>query len=271
MSRILVFDSGIGGLSVLRAIRTLLPAADYVYVADDAAFPYGNWREQALSAHIVALMDGLIADHRPDIVIIACNTASTLVLPPLRARHAVPFVGTVPAVKPAAERSRSGLVSVLATPGTVRRDYTRDLIEAHGRACAFTLVGSARLAAVAEDKLAGRPLDEAAIAGEIAPCFVTAGDGRQTDIVVLACTHYPFLVDEFRRLAPWVVEWLDPAPAIARRVLQVLAETGAVPADPAGSLALHFTSGKPRPEIAAMFADPQELPPNSLSTPGADC
>ncbi len=219
--RLLVFDSGVGGLSVLREIRDAVPAAEITYVADDAAFPYGAWEAAALTARIVALMDGLVAVHRPDLVTIACNTASTLVLPPLRQRHAIAFVGTVPAIKPAAERTRSGLVSVLATPGTIARDYTRDLIRAFAGNVDVRLVGSSRLAGLAENLMRGDLVDDAVIAAEIAPCFVAA-EGRRTDTVVLACTHYPFLLDAFRRVAPWPVEWIDPAPAIARRVATLL-------------------------------------------------
>ena len=116
MSRLLVFDSGIGGLSVAREIRKALPAAAMTYVADDAGFPYGEWEDAALSERVVGLVGTLIDRHGPDAVVIACNTASTLGLPPLRERWTLPFVGTVPAIKPAAERTGSGLVSVLATP-----------------------------------------------------------------------------------------------------------------------------------------------------------
>jgi glutamate racemase len=148
------------------------------------------------------------------------------VLGPLRARFAVPFVGTVPAVKPAAEQSRSRLVSVLATPGTVRREYTRELIATHGGNCCFTLVGSAELAGLVERVHDGQAVPDAAFAAEIAPCFVTEGD-RRTDTVVLACTHYPLVLDRLERLAPWPVRWIDPAPAIARRVVAVTAGSGA--------------------------------------------
>ena len=117
-----------------------MPGAEMIYVADDAGFPYGDWEEEALSDRVVGLIGGLIGRFAPDGVVIACNTASTLVLPPLRARFALPFVGTVPAIKPAAERTRSGLVSVLATYGTMRRDYTRDLIQSF----AAELRGAAR-------------------------------------------------------------------------------------------------------------------------------
>jgi glutamate racemase len=217
----LVFDSGIGGLSVLRAIRAAMPDARFVYVADDAAFPYGAWEEQALSDHIVSLMGNLIAAHDPAAIVIACNTASTLVLPPLRERFDVPFVGTVPAVKPAAEQTKSGIVAVLATPGTMKRDYTRALIKSFGQACHVRLVGAPALAGIAEARMRGEPFERDEIAEQIAPCFEEI-DGRRTDIVVLACTHYPFLADIMAELAPWPVMWLDPAPAIARRLASVL-------------------------------------------------
>jgi glutamate racemase len=240
---ILVFDSGIGGLSVLRAIREELPDARYVYVADDAAFPYGDWDEGALREHIVELMGRLIARHEPAAVVIACNTASTLVLPPLRERFSVPFVGTVPAIKPAAEQTKSGVVAVLATPGTMKRDYTRELIRSFAQSCHVRLVGAPELAAIAEARMRGEPADRGAIAAQIAPCFAEV-DGRRTDIVVLACTHYPFLADLFQELAPWPVTWLDPAPAIARRVVAVL-EGRAVAQG--GENRVILTSGRPVP------------------------
>jgi glutamate racemase len=127
--KILVFDSGLGGLTVYREIARLRPKADCIYLADDAQFPYGALSEAGLVSRAQAVLNAAIAEYAPDLVVIACNTASTLVLPPLRAAYpALPFVGTVPAIKPAAERSRSQMISVLATPGTVARDYTRTLI-----------------------------------------------------------------------------------------------------------------------------------------------
>ncbi|APH72925.1 glutamate racemase [Aquibium oceanicum] len=226
---VLVFDSGVGGLTVLREARVLMPDRRFVYVADDAGFPYGAWEEDALRARIVDLFGRLVEEHDPEIAVIACNTASTLVLSDLRAAYpATPFVGTVPAIKPAAERTRSGLVSVLATPGTVRRQYTRDLIHEWASKCHVRLVGSERLASLAETYMREGFVDEAAVRAEIEPCFVEH-DGARTDIVVLACTHYPFLVNRMRKTAPWPVDWLDPAEAIARRALSLL------PRDPAYS------------------------------------
>lgn len=224
---ILVFDSGLGGLTVHRELVRARPDARFVYCADDAAFPYGGLDEEHLVARVLAVMDRLISAHAPDCVVIACNTASTLVLPHLRARFPLPFVGTVPAIKPACERSASRMVSILATPGTVARDYTKALVATYGGGCAVTLVGAPRLAGLAEATMRGGAADEAAIAEEIAPCFVVDG-GRRTDAVALACTHYPLLVDTFRALAPWPVEWIDPAPAIARRLTQILGPAGAV-------------------------------------------
>lgn len=219
---VLVFDSGLGGLTVLEQVRRARPDARYVYAADDAAFPYGRLAEAALVDRVLAVMERLIATHRPDLAVVACNTASTLVLPALRRRFATPFVGVVPPIKPAAEATRSRIVSLLATPGTVARAYTRDLVDAYAGGCAVTLVGSPNLAGYAEAEMAGAPVDDAAIAAEIAPCFATSGDGRRTDVVCLACTHYPLLLPRFERLAPWPVTWIDPAPAIARRVIQLL-------------------------------------------------
>jgi glutamate racemase len=219
---ILMFDSGIGGLTVLREARVLMPDRRFVYVADDAGFPYGDWEEAALKRRILDLFGKLLDIHRPKIAVIPCNTASTLVLGDLRAAFPqTPFVGTVPAIKPAAERTRSGLVSVLATPGTVKRAYTRDLIQSFANACHVRLVGSQNLARMAEAHIRGEVLEDTAVTAEIAPCFVEM-HGKRTDIVVLACTHYPFLANIFRRLAPWPVDWLDPAEAIARRALSLL-------------------------------------------------
>jgi glutamate racemase len=244
VTRILVFDSGIGGLSVAREIRAVLPSAEMIYVADDAAFPYGDWEEAALSAHVIAVIGGLIDRFAPDGVVIACNTASTLVLPPLRARFEIPFVGTVPAIKPAAERTKSGLVSVLATFGTMRRDYTRDLIQSFAQSCDVRLVGSANLAPLAETHMRGGAIDDAALLAEIAPAFVEK-DGRRTDMIVLACTHYPFLMEQFRSLSPWPVEWVDPAPAIARRVTAVVDDPDS--GGPAVTGGAYLTSGKAWP------------------------
>jgi glutamate racemase len=258
--KLLVFDSGLGGLTVLSEVMRLRPDAQCLYVADDAGFPYGLLSEAALVARVSLVLERLIGRFLPDLVVIACNTASTLVLPHLRARYPqLPFVGTVPAIKPAAALSHSQMISVLATPGTVTRDYTRDLVRTYAAHCEVTLVGSDRLAALAEAHMKGEPVADEEIASEIAPCFAANGKGR-TDCIVLACTHYPLLLGQFERLAPWSVEWVDPAPAIARRVDHVLGEDlgrplGAVEGSEAGRAGGHaalFTSATPPgPELEA--------------------
>ena len=251
---ILVFDSGLGGLTVQREIAKARPDARYIYVADDAFFPYGQHSEQALVDRVVPLMGELIAAHRPDMVVIACNTASTIVLSHLRAAHGVPFVGTVPAIKPACAGSLTKRVSVLGTSGTVKREYTQTLIREFGGGCIVTLVGSANLASLAESALSGSGgITDTDIFNEIAPCFIQDAAGARTDTVVLACTHYPLLLDELTRLAPWPVVWIDPAPAIARRVVGLIGDLQ--PGALHGDAVLLYTSGKRHawPETLAPF------------------
>ncbi|MEA2993695.1 MAG: glutamate racemase [Alphaproteobacteria bacterium] len=246
---ILLFDSGLGGLTVHREVAAARPDAHLIYAADDAAFPYGRLAEAELSARVIDVMGKLIETHRPDLVIIACNTASTLVLPQLRTRFSVPFIGTVPAIKPACAASISKRVSVLGTEATVSREYTRALIRQFANGVDVTLVGSARLATYAEAELRSEPVADPAIAEEMAPCFIDAKN-RRTDTIVLACTHYPLLLERFIRLQPWPVTFIDPAPAIARRVVDLLGP--ASNAEPPEAAHMIFTSGlAPPPALAA--------------------
>lgn len=244
---ILVFDSGLGGLTVFREIVKLRPGARYVYIADDAYFPYGQHTEDEVVARVVPLIGDLIAEHTPDLVVIACNTASTLVMTHLREAYSVPFVGTVPAIKPACASSKTKRVSVLGTSGTVKREYTKKLIADFAHDCEVTLVGAANLASLAEAALRGERVGDDAIAAEIAPCFLNSG--AQTDTVVLACTHYPLLIEQMTALAPWPVDWIDPAPAIARRVSDLLGSANGL-GEALGARFL-FTSGQvPSPVLA---------------------
>ncbi len=251
--KILVFDSGLGGLTVFVETLRARPDAEFLYAADEAGFPYGALPETALAPRVLGVMRRLVEIYAPDVAVIACNTASTLVLPHLRAAFPrLPFVGTVPAIKPAAIQSRTKLISVLATPGTVARDYTHELMRAYAADCSVTLVGSTVLASLAEDFMQGDAPSDAAIFREIAPAFVEA-HGRRTDCIALACTHYPLLIEQFERLAPWPVTWIDPAPAIARRTDHVLAKelglplgSGAPPKRPAQALFTGVTEPGPR-------------------------
>ena len=249
---ILVFDSGLGGLTVYRQVAAALPGARYIYVADDGGFPYGNLPEEVLIARVTGVIGAAIAEHAPDLVVVACNTASTMALAELRAKFSVPFVGTVPAIKPACAQSRSKRVAVLGTQATVSREYTRALIREYAAGCDVVLVGSSHLATHAEAELASQPVTDAAIEAEVAGCFVDT-DGKRTDTVVLACTHYPLLTERFRKLAPWPVDWLDPAPAIARRVADLLGPRP--PAERPAPPRMIFTSGRlPSPALVAALA-----------------
>jgi glutamate racemase len=242
---ILVFDSGLGGLTVYREIAKLRGDARIVYAADDEAFPYGRLSERELSERVVSVMGRLIDTHAPDLVVIACNTASTLVLEDLRRNFKVPFVGTVPAIKPACAASHTRLVSVLGTEATVAREYTRALIRDFAQGCEVTLVGSRRLAVLAEEFLRGQQIDSDDIAEELLPCFKEL-NGARTDTIVLACTHYPLLLPQFEKLAPWPVTFVDPAPAIARRVVEL---AGPRPqAAPDGGARFLLTSGLTPPQ-----------------------
>ena len=254
---ILVFDSGVGGLSVLAAARTLLPSKRFIYVADDAAFPYGNWTDDALLKHILEKVEALVATYAPQAIVVACNTASTLVLPALRQRFPeTPIVGTVPAIKPAALQTQSGVIAVLATPATIARDYTRTLMQQYAAGVQVALVASRHLAAQAEQLLHHGTVDADVIRQEIAPCFATHATGR-TDHVVLGCTHYPLLLEQLRLLAPWPVEWIDPSVAIARQLAKVVGEVAEDSSDGGAiseNIAL-FTSGAPVPAaVAAILA-----------------
>src|SRR5260370_21441210 len=211
---ILVFDPGVGGLTVWREVVAARPDAHYVYVADDAFFPYGHHSEEEIIARVVPLIGDLIEIHAPDLVVIACNTASTLVMSHLRERYSVPFVGTVPAIKPACAQSKTKRVSVFGTKGTVKREYTRALIRDFAQGCEVTLVGAAELASLAEAALSGVEVSDREISAELKPCFVGDGenDPARTDTVVLARTHYPLLMDPLIRLPPWPVDCTHPAP-----------------------------------------------------------
>lgn len=221
--RALIFDSGVGGLSIVDEVRQILPNVAVTYVADRAAFPYGTKSEDWIIGHIPPLLEVLAAEHQPDIITIACNSASTLVLPHLRARLATPIVGTVPAVKPAAAVSASKTLGLLATPGTIARDYTDELIADFAPDCTILRYGTHDLVRLAERKLAGGKVTIDDVAFTIAPLFKMDAE-QKMDTVILACTHFPLLKHELRRASPRPVQWIDSGAAIARRMGEVLAD-----------------------------------------------
>lgn len=219
--RVLVFDSGVGGLSVLAAIVASGHALEIDYAADNAWLPYGLKSDEQLRERVPALLSALVAQWAPEIVVVACNTASTIVLDQVRAALKTPVVGVVPPIKPAAALTKSGVIGLLATPATVRRAYTDDLIAQFAADKTVVRFGSAALVEAAERRLRGEPAPLSAITEAIEGLFGTPG-GAEIDVVALACTHFPLLAPELAAAAPAHVTWLDSGAAIARRVANVL-------------------------------------------------
>jgi len=213
---LLFFDSGIGGLSVLGPTRALLLNAPIVYAADSAAFPYGTRSEAEIAARVPALLGRLVERFRPRLAVIACNTASTIALEFVRAALDIPVVGTVPAIKPAAELSTSRVIGVLGTEATVRQPYVDDLARRFAPDCTIIRHGASELVELAEAKLRGEPIGIEAVRAALAP-MIEAPHGGEIDVVVLACTHFPLLAEEIAAAWPGVA-LVDGGPGIARRI-----------------------------------------------------
>ncbi|WP_434939483.1 glutamate racemase [Shewanella sp. HL-SH8] len=215
---ILVFDSGIGGLSVLSEIRKLLPNRDYHYLFDNARLPYGNLSEEDLIEGCVELILQQVHQINAAIVVVACNTASTLVLPRLRASLSIPVVGVVPAIKPAAALSAKKHIGLLATPGTVKRDYTQELINEFADDCKVELFGSSELVMMAEKYVAGEIIDLVELALILQPI-----KDADIDVLVLGCTHFPIIAAKINQILGNHVKLLDSGLAIANRVKTLVA------------------------------------------------
>lgn len=218
---ILFLDSGVGGLSVLREVAALLPDAPLVYCADSAGFPYGVKTEAEISARVAGLLGRLTERIRPSLVVIACNTASTIALHYVRPVLDVPVVGTVPAIKPAAEQSQSRVIGVLGTEATVRQPYVADLSARFAGDCLVLKHGAADLVQVAESKLRGEAVDPAIYRQALDGLLCQPG-GDRIDQVVLACTHFPLVADELAAAAPRPLRFIDGAGGIARRCRHLL-------------------------------------------------
>lgn len=219
---ILFLDSGVGGLSVLREVSALLPSASLVYCADSAGFPYGTKGEPEISARVAGLLGRLSERLRPSVIVIACNTASTIALGYVRGvLDNVPIVGTVPAIKPAAERSASRVIGVLGTDATVRQPYVDDLSQRFAADCIVLRHGSAALVTAAERKLRGEAVDPGVCRAALDGLLDQPG-GDRMDQVVLACTHFPLLADELAAAAPRPLALVDGGAGIARRTAFLL-------------------------------------------------
>lgn len=218
---VLVFDSGMGGLTVAREIQALAPGLVVDYAADSGFFPYGDKSDDALRKRVPLVAKRLVEQVQPDVFVIACNTASTLALDEVRAALDIPVVGTVPAIKPAAKLTRTGTIGLLATPGTVRRAYTAQLIDDFAREVRVVLHGSVELVHMAEEIASGDAVALDAFRTAQAPLFEAEG-GNEIDTVVLACTHFPLIRGELAATVPHPVTFIDSGEAIARQTLRVL-------------------------------------------------
>jgi len=218
LARILVFDSGVGGLSILQALQQTLPASQYIYASDNQAFPYGTKSAEFLIERVHKVLQALIKKCQPDIIVVACNTASTLVLPHIRQNFSIPIVGVVPAIKPAALQSKTKVIGLLGTPGTVARPYTKNLIGEFASDCEVVCSGSAELVAIAEQALRGTLPGAEELSGILKPLF----DNEQLDTIILACTHFPLIKEQLISASPRSVNWIDSGEAIARRVNALL-------------------------------------------------
>ncbi|WP_108444760.1 glutamate racemase [Halomonas denitrificans] len=220
---ILVFDSGVGGLSVVQALRHRLPGAALAYACDNAMLPYGRREDAWLVERIQAVCQAAVAASGARALVVACNTASTLALDALRACLAIPVIGTVPAIKPAAAVSATRHIGLLATSATVSRPYTLRLIHDFAADCRITRVAADALVGEAERLVVGEAPDPAAIRRALAPLWAAASAGEPAlDTVVLGCTHFPLLRRQLVEAAPREVAWIDSGEAIARRVAQVV-------------------------------------------------
>lgn len=216
---VLVFDSGVGGLSVYDEIRHLLPDLHYIYVFDNVAFPYGEKSEAFIVERVVEIVTAVQKRYPLSLAVIACNSASTVSLPALRDKFTFPVVGVVPAIKPAARLTANGVVGLLATRGTVKRPYTHELIARFANECKIEMLGSAELVELAEAKLHGKPVPLEELRRILRPWLRMA---EPPDTVVLGCTHFPLLQDELAQVLPEGTRLIDSGAAIARRTAWLL-------------------------------------------------
>ncbi|KND84739.1 glutamate racemase [Aggregatibacter actinomycetemcomitans] len=217
---ILFFDSGVGGFSVYHEVKQLLPDYHYLYCFDNAYFPYSEKPEEKIIERTLKICQRIDQMYPLDLIVIACNTASTVVLPSLREHFSIPIVGTVPAIKPAAAQTTTKHIGLLATKGTVNRKYLSDLIDKYAADCRVEKIGSTKLVELAERKFHGYPIDLNEIKSEVLT-WVTMSD---LDCVVLGCTHFPLIKSEIQQCLPQVIYFIDSGAAVAKRVESLLSD-----------------------------------------------
>jgi glutamate racemase len=239
--RIGLFDSGVGGLSVLRAVRAQLPHADLLYFGDSAHIPYGPRPLAEVRAFSGAITRFLLA-RGARVIVVACNTASAAALKYLRATlPAIPFVGMEPAVKPAAEQSQTKVVGVLATPATFQGELFNSVVERFAQGVTVLPQICPGLVQQIEAGELDSPQIEALLRGWVEPLLA-----QNIDALVLGCTHYPFVIPLLEKICGPGVRVIDPAPAVARQVRRVISDQKSVAsnreAGGRGAL-MYFTSG----------------------------
>lgn len=217
---VLVFDSGIGGLSIYNEIYNKIPYLRYIYAFDNEMFPYGDKSSEFLIKRVSHIIDTIIESYSIDLAVIACNTASTICLPSLRSKFSFPIVGVVPAIKPASIITKNKCIGLLATKATIQRAYTSNLIKEFAPDCNVKLLGLSELAYIAENKLQGIDVDMQQLEMLMQPWLNLP---VIPDTIVLGCTHYPFIKDELKLLFPNTT-FIDSGNAIAFRVYSLLNE-----------------------------------------------
>ena len=223
MLKILIFDSGVGGLSISQSLSESMPSAEQILLSDNAYFPYGEMHEGKLVDRVSRLLIKAVELFSPDCIVVACNTVSTVALNKIRTDHNIPIIGVVPAIKPAAELSQSKVIGLLATPATVEREYTADLIRRYAGDCEVFSIGSTTLVSLAENKLRGIAIDQQQVKIILQP-FIDAVKEKQLDVVILGCTHFPLLSKILSEVLPETVTLIDSSKAIARQVANVLSK-----------------------------------------------
>ncbi|WP_308218821.1 glutamate racemase [Vibrio salinus] len=218
---ILLFDSGVGGLSVFQKVKQKLPECNYTYLYDNEGYPYGELPESVLIDRVVNLVSRVVAQEAIDLVVIACNTASTIALPDLRRTLTIPVVGVVPAIKPACLAAEKA-VGLIATPATVKRDYINILINEFSNNIPVHMLGSTALVNMAENKLQGKAVNLDSLTVEL------YGLKDKIDVAVLGCTHFPLIREEIKTVLGPAVKLIDSGEAIARRVVDLLGQSQAL-------------------------------------------
>nr|WP_239805878.1 glutamate racemase [Croceicoccus hydrothermalis] len=217
---VLIFDSGVGGLTVLDAVRRELPDMPVIYAADNGGLPYGEKSEAEIAARVAGLLGRMAERFRPRLACIACNTASTIALGMVRDVLAIPIVGTVPAIKPAAALTKTGTIALIGTEATIRQAYVDRLEEEFAQGRTLIRLAAPELVGLAEGKLRGAAVDGAVIVNLANRMREMAGaqGAAPIDTLVLACTHFPLLRDELRAAFGADVALVDGAGGIARRI-----------------------------------------------------